>query len=239
MFILGAFPALLVFFIQSRVPESKVWSESRTQPATRGLLSALSGHWGLALYAMVLMACFNFFSHGTQDLYPTFLQKQHGFSTTTTSLIAITYNVGAICGGLLFGTLSGRLGRRKAIALAAGLSLLAIPFWAYAQTAIALAAGAFLMQFLVQGAWGVVPAHLNELAPEGMRATFPGVVYQLGNLIASKNSVIQADIATAHGGSAHPDYSFALAVVAGTVAALLVVLALAGPEKRDVRFGNQ
>jgi SHS family lactate transporter-like MFS transporter len=240
MFILGAFPALLVFFIQSRVPESTVWTESRAQPATRNLLSALSGHWGLALYAMVLMACFNFFSHGTQDLYPTFLQKQHGFSTATTSLIAITYNVGAICGGLIFGTLSGRLGRRKAIALAAGLSLLAIPFWAYAQSAIALATGAFLMQFLVQGAWGVVPAHLNELAPEGMRATFPGVVYQLGNLIASRNSVIQADIAAAHGGSsAHPDYSFALAVVAGTVAVLLVVLALAGPEKRDVRFGNQ
>ena len=167
---------------------------------------------------------------------PSFASK----STATTSLIAITYNVGAICGGLIFGTLSGRLGRRKAIALAAGLSLLAIPFWAYAQTAIALATGAFLMQFLVQGAWGVVPAHLNELAPEGMRATFPGVVYQLGNLIASRNSVIQADIAGAHGGgSAHPDYSFALAVVAGTVAVLLVVLALAGPEKRDVRFGNQ
>jgi SHS family lactate transporter-like MFS transporter len=188
---------------------------------------------------MVLMACFNFFSHGTQDLYPTFLQKQHGFPTHTTAQIAITYNVGAICGGLLFGTLSSRLGRRKMIALASALSLLAIPFWAFSSTVLGLAAGAFVMQLMVQGAWGVVPAHLNELAPPGMRATFPGVVYQLGNLIASRNLVWQAKIAAQHGGAAQPDYSFALALVGGIAAALLVVLSLAGPEKRDVHFGNQ
>ena len=239
MFILGALPALLVFYIRSSVPESSVWTEMRARPNATSLWRSLSGHWGLALYAMVLMACFNFFSHGTQDLYPTFLQKQHGFSTHTTAQIAITYNVGAICGGLLFGTLSSRMGRRMMIALASALSLLAIPFWAYSSTVLALAAGAFVMQLMVQGAWGVVPAHLNELAPAGMRATFPGVVYQLGNLIASKNSVWQANIAAQHGSAAQPDYSFALALVGGIAAVLLVALSLAGPEKRGVHFGNQ
>lgn len=236
MFILGAAPALLVFYIHRAVPESTAWTEMRSQPKVSGLLHSLSGHWGLALYAMILMACFNFFSHGTQDLYPTFLQKQHGFDTHVTARIAITYNIGAICGGLLFGTLSSKMGRRKMIAVAAGLSLVAIPFWAYAATAVGLAIGAFFMQVMVQGAWGVVPAHLNELAPAGIRATFPGVVYQLGNLIASRNSVIQATLAEQHGTVAHPDYSFALALVAGIAAVLLVVLSLAGPEKRDVDF---
>jgi MFS transporter, SHS family, lactate transporter len=239
MFVIGALPALLVFYIRSSVPESTVWTQMRAQPKAVGLLKSLSGHWGLALYAMILMACFNFFSHGTQDLYPTFLQKQHGFSAHTTAQIAITYNVGAICGGLLFGTLSSRLGRRKTIALASALSLIAIPFWAYSSTALGLALGAFVMQVMVQGAWGVVPAHLNELAPAGIRATFPGVVYQLGNLIASRNSVFQASLAAQHGTEGHPDYSFALALVAGTAAVLLVVLALAGPEKRGVHFGGQ
>ncbi|HWW21422.1 MAG TPA: MFS transporter [Steroidobacteraceae bacterium] len=238
MFILGAAPALLVFYIHRAVPESSVWTEMRNQPKASGLLHSLKGHWGLALYAMILMACFNFFSHGTQDLYPTFLQKQHGFDTHMTSRIAITYNIGAIIGGLLFGTLSSRMGRRKTIALASALALVAIPFWAYGTTAVGLAIGAFFMQVLVQGAWGVVPAHLNELAPAGIRATFPGVVYQLGNLIASRNSVIQATLAEQHGSVAHPDYSYALALIAGVAAVLLVVLALIGPEKRDVHFGN-
>jgi len=226
MFVVGAFPALLVFFIRARVPESSVWTEARALPVTRSLWAALSGHWWLAAYAMILMACFNFFSHGTQDLYVKFLQTQHGYSTHTTSLIAIVYNIGAICGGLLFGTLSSRMGRRKTIAIAAALSLLALPFWAYAATPITLAAGAFAMQFMVQGAWGVIPAHLNELAPQGLRATFPGVVYQLGNLIASRNSPMQTHIAESHGLAGHPDYSFALAIVAGVVAVLIIILVL-------------
>jgi SHS family lactate transporter-like MFS transporter len=185
------------------------------------------------------MTCFNFFSHGTQDLYPHFLQVQRGFSTGTTSIIAIVYNVGAICGGITFGTLSSRIGRRRAIAIAAGLSLLALPFWAYALTPLTLALAAFVMQFMVQGAWGVVPVHLNELSPEGIRATFPGFVYQLGNLVASCNATLQTIIAENHGSAAHPDFSFAFVVVVGTVAVLLVLLASFGPERRNVRFGLQ
>ncbi|MGH8296899.1 MAG: MFS transporter, partial [Steroidobacteraceae bacterium] len=180
MFIVGTAPALLVFYIYSRVPESRTWTAGREAPAQRSLLAGLRGHWLLALYAIALMAAFNSFSHGTQDLYPTLLRVQRGFSAGTVSVIAVVYNIGAILGGMVFGWLSGRLGRRRAIALAAALSLAVLPFWAYSTTAVALAIAAFAMQFMVQGAWGVVPVHLNELSPEGMRATFPGVVYQLG-----------------------------------------------------------
>lgn len=146
------------------------------------------------------------------------------------------YNIGAICGGLLFGSWSSRMGRRRSIALAAGLSMTVLPFWAYSSTPVHLAIAAFAMQFMVQGAWGVVPVHLNELSPEGMRATFPGVVYQLGNLLASFNATLQAGIATAHAHCNRADYAFALTVVCGAVAAVLVVLALLGPERRDLRF---
>ncbi len=239
MFMVGVLPALLVLYIRRTVPESAVWVASRAAPERRSLRSALAGHCLLALYAIALMTCFNFFSHGTQDLYPTFLETQRGFPTGTKSIIAIVYNIGAICGGIMFGALSSRIGRRRAIAIAAGLSLLVLPFWAYSLTPVALAIAAFVMQFMVQGAWGVVPVHLNELSPEGLRATFPGVVYQLGNLLASYNATLQASIAISHGSAAQPDYAYAFTLTVGIVAVLLVALSLLGPERRDVRFGAQ
>ena len=236
MFVVGAAPAFLALYIFSKVPESRTWTAGRAQPVKRGLLAGLKGHWMLTLYAIVLMTCFNFFSHGTQDLYPTLLGAQRGFSAGTISGIAVVYNIGAILGGMLFGSLSSRMGRRRAIALAAALSLLVLPFWAYSTTAVTLAIAAFAMQFMVQGAWGVVPVHLNELSPEGIRATFPGVVYQLGNLLASFNATLQASVATTHLSDGRPDYAFALTLVCGVVAVALVLLALLGPERRDVRF---
>ncbi|HWG00147.1 MAG TPA: MFS transporter [Steroidobacteraceae bacterium] len=236
MFVVGAAPALLVFYIFSKVPESQTWKAGRAQPEQGSLLAGLRGHWMLTLYAVVLMACFNAFSHGTQDLYPTMLQKQLGFSSGTTSEIAVIYNIGAILGGMVFGALSGRLGRRRAIALAAASSLLVLPFWAYSTTAVALAAAAFAMQFMVQGAWGVVPVHLNELSPDGIRATFPGTVYQLGNLLTSMNGTMQAAIAAAYPSHGRPDYAFSLTWVCGVVAVALVLLALLGPERRGARF---
>jgi SHS family lactate transporter-like MFS transporter len=166
------------------------------------------------------------------------LEAQRGFATGTVANIAIVYNIGAICGGLLFGALSSRMGRRRSIALAAALSLVALPFWAHSTTPVMLAIAAFAMQFMVQGAWGVVPVHLNELSPEGIRGTFPGVVYQLGNLLASYNATLQAGIAAAHGPAGHPDYAFALTLVCGVVAVALVVLSLLGPERRDVSFAE-
>jgi SHS family lactate transporter-like MFS transporter len=239
MFMVGAAPALLVLYIRSKVPESQTWIASGPTQRTQSIRTGLSGHWLLAIYAIALMTAFNFFSHGTQDLFPTLLDKQRGFSIGTVTRIAIVYNIGAICGGLFFGALSSRIGRRKAIALAAALALPALPFWGFSLAPVNIAIAAFVLQFMVQGAWGVVPVHLNELSPQGLRATFPGFVYQLGNLIASLNAPLQATIAEHHGSAAHPDYAFALTLVCGIVAVCLLVLALLGPERRNVRFGAQ
>jgi SHS family lactate transporter-like MFS transporter len=191
-------------------------------------------HWKLALYAILLMTGFNFFSHGTQDLYPTFLRVQHHFDDATVTFITVVLNVGAIVGGLFFASLSQSFGRRKTVVTVALLALPVIYFWAYAPTAVTLALGAFLMQVCVQGAWGVVPVHLNELSPPNVRGTFAGTVYQLGNLIASVNAVFQAEFAESRGG----DYSLALAVVACFAALLIAVMMYFGPEAQNVEMGR-
>jgi MFS transporter, SHS family, lactate transporter len=231
MFMVGVVPALLVFYIRRKVPESPSW---RPTTAHSNTLAIVRSHWQLGIYAVLLMTAFNFFSHGTQDLYPTFLQVQHGFSPHEVGLIAVIYNIGAIIGGLSFGSLSERFGRRRIIIIAALLSLVVLPLWAFSTSAVWLAAGAFLMQVMVQGAWGVIPVHLNELSPDEARGTFPGFVYQLGNLIASVNATLQAGIAAHYGG----DYAIALAAVAGVVAVVIVILAALGTEAKGVRFGG-
>ncbi|HTW37159.1 MAG TPA: MFS transporter [Steroidobacteraceae bacterium] len=241
MLMVGALPAVLTLFILATVPESPVWAAERRGASSGnarapGLLTSLSGHWGLVLYTIVLMTAMNFFSHGTQDLYPTFLEAQRGLSNAAESRIAIIYNIGAICGGLFFGTLSSRIGRRRTITIAVLLALPALPFWAYSTGATSLAVAAFAMQFMVQGAWGVVPVHLNELSPHALRATFPGLVYQLGNLLASYNATLQASLADSHGGAGHPDYAFALAVVCGVAIPSIALLAGLGPQRQNVRF---
>jgi SHS family lactate transporter-like MFS transporter len=190
-------------------------------------------HWKLALYAIVLMTGFNFFSHGTQDLYPTFLREQHHFDPATVTSITVILNLGAIVGGLFFASLSQSLGRRRTVVMVALLSLPVIYFWAYAPTAMTLAAGAFLMQVCVQGCWGVVPVHLNELSPASVRGTFGGTVYQIGNLVASVNAVYQAGFAQSQGGN----YSLALAVVAGGAALLIAVMMWFGPEAQNADMG--
>jgi len=233
MFMVGVVPALLVFYIRRTVPESPAFERSRLAERS-GTLQLLQSHWRLGIYAVVLMTAFNFFSHGTQDIYPTFLEVQHKLGTHAVSLIAIVYNIGAICGGILFGMMSERFGRRRCIIIAAILSLAVIPLWAFAQSIVWLAAGAFLMQFMVQGAWGVIPVHLNELSPSDARGTFPGFVYQLGNLIASVNAPLQAGIAAHFGG----DYALALAAVAGSVAIVIVILTALGHEARGIDFAQ-
>src|SRR5271154_4941429 len=231
MFMVGVIPALMVFYIRRKVPESPSW---RPATARSNTLAIVRSHWRLGLYAVLLMTAFNFFSHGTQDLYPTFLQVQHGLSPHQVGLIAVIYNIGAIVGGIAFGSLSEHFGRRRIIIIAALLSLLVLPLWAFASSAVWLAAGAFLMQVTVQGAWGVIPVHLNELSPDDARGTFPGFVYQLGNLIASVNATLQAGIAAHYGG----DYALALAVVAGTVAVIIAILTALGTEAKGIVFGR-
>jgi len=235
MFVVGASPALLVLYIRSQVDESPSWRAGRTSPSpgARLGLSAVISYLPVFLFMVALMACFNAFSHGSQDLYPTFLQSQHGFSPRTTGTIAIVYNLGALCGGILFGTFSERLGRRRAIALAALLAVPMIPLWAYSTTPLMFAAGSFLMQFMVQGAWGIVPAHLNELAPPGARAVLPGFAYQLGNLIMSRLGPIQAGFAEAHGN----DYALALSWTVGLVGIVLATVVMLGRERKSVDMG--
>ncbi len=229
MFLVGAAPALLVFYIGGKVEESPTWKEGRaletkTLPEM-GLRKGLWQYAGTFVFLVLLMTGFNSFSHGTQDLYPTFLQKDHGFSAQLTGGIAILYNIGALAGGMVFGGLSEKIGRKRAIILAALLSLPVIPLYALSHSVVALAGGAFAMQFMVQGAWGVVPAWLSELSPGPVRATFPGLAYQLGNLISSKNAVIQAKAAERLGG-----YGVVLAWTVAIVACYLALVAGFGRE---------
>ena len=233
MFMVGVLPALLVLYIRRTVPESPSWNRAAVAE-TGSTLAILKSHWRLGIYAIILMTAFNFFSHGTQDLYPTFLEVQRKLSPHAVGVIAVIYNIGAICGGILFGTLSERFGRRRCIIISALLSLPVIPLWAFSESPAMLAVGAFLMQFTVQGAWGIVPVHLNELSPDTARGTFPGFVYQLGNLFASVNATLQAGVAAHFGGN----YSIALASVAGLVAIVIAVLTAFGTEAKGVAFAK-
>ena len=234
MFVIGASPALLVLYIRFGVQESPAWvagaAPQRASAAT--IWAAVTRYWPTLLYLVVLMACFNAFSHGSQDLYPTFLQKQHGFDTHVTGAITMVMNFGALGGGMFFGALSERIGRRNAIILAAVLALPMIPLWAWSHTAVMLAIGGFLMQFMVQGAWGIVPAHLNELSPPSVRAILPGFAYQLGNLAMSKMAPFQSGIAEAHGN----DYSYILVWTVAVVAVALILVTALGPEARAVEL---
>ena len=229
MFMVGVLPALLVLYVRRNVSESPAWAIMSKRPRP-GLLKTLGANLKLSIYAIVLMTAFNFFSHGTQDIYPTFLREQHHFDPHTVSLIAITLNIGAIIGGLSFGAISERIGRRKAILIAALIALPVLPLWAFSSGAVALALGAFLMQISVQGAWGVIPVHLNEISPDSIRATFPGLVYQLGNLFAAVNLYLQSRIAVANG----DNYGMSLALVAGVVSLVIAGLIMFSPEKRGI-----
>jgi MFS transporter, SHS family, lactate transporter len=232
MFMVGALPALVVVYIRAKVEESPAFLARTYERQKPGLISMLRDYGGRFVYVVLLMTAFNFFSHGTQDLYPTFLRLQHHFDPHTIGLIAIVYNIGAILGGITFGTLSERIGRRRGIVIAALGALLVIPLWAYGTSPVTLAIGAFFMQFAVQGAWGIVPVHLNELSPHDLRGTFPGLAYQTGNLLASVNATLQASLAHANGGN----YAFALALVAAIVAVVLAALTALGIEARSVKF---
>ncbi len=239
MFLVSALPSLLVVGLLLTVKESPIWLAAKqgkvaaagvSAPASGGLAS-LVHHVPLLLMMILLMTTFASFSHGTQDLYPTFLQRDHGLSPGTTSWVAIAGDVGAFLGGISFGALSERWGRRRAIMTAALLAIPMIPLWSWSHTAAMLACGGLLMQFMVQGAWGVVPAYLNEMSPGPVRAIVPGLTYQLGNLIASWNSHLQESAAKTY-------YSERLGPVLGwtvlIVAVCMAVIASLARERRGM-----
>jgi SHS family lactate transporter-like MFS transporter len=230
MFFIGGLPALLAVYVRLGVRESEVWEKTRHTEWSH-LGRAIVSNWRLFLYLFIMMTMMNFVSHGTQDMYPTFLKEQRGFNERTVSYIAIIYNVGAILGGLAMGWYSDRVGRRRAMVTSLLLAILAIPLWAYAPTTPLLVAGAFALQFMVQGAWGVVPAHINELSPDSVRGFLPGFAYQCGVAVAGTVAYIEAVFA------ARFSYASAMALTAATVFTLAAVVVSLGTERHAQEFG--
>jgi MFS transporter, SHS family, lactate transporter len=231
LFFIGGLPALLALFVRARVKESEVWRQTRHENWS-GLGRAIVSNWKLFLYLVILMAMMNMVSHGTQDMYPTFLERDWGFGPTTRAALTAFSQVGALTGGVLCGLYSDRWGRRRTIGLALAGAVLTVPVWAFAPALPLLVLGAFIMQFFVQGAWGVIPAHLNELSPDAVRGFLPGFAYQCGVAIASKLPHVQALFA------AHTSYAQAMALSAATVFILGALVAGVGPERRGVAFGR-
>jgi SHS family lactate transporter-like MFS transporter len=237
LFVAGALPALLVIYIRAHVPESPVWERDKAKITRLDLGALVKNHGLLFFYAALLMTAFNYMSHGTQDLYATFLQKQRGFNVDQTSKIAIVYAFGMICGGTVVGHLSQKWGRRRCVIIAAVCGILLIPPWIFSPSTWMLIGGGFLMQFMVQGAWGIIPVHLNELSPSDFRGTFPGLAYQVGNLAAAYAAQQQAWLAehfpTASG---TPNYALTMALVVVAVFTAIIFLAAIGREARGREF---
>jgi MFS transporter, SHS family, lactate transporter len=230
MFFIGGVPALLAVYVRLGVKESEVWERSKSESWSH-LGRAIVSHWKVFLYIFAMMTMMNFVSHGTQDMYPTFLKVQRGFGDRAVSYIAIVYNVGAILGGLVIGRYSDRVGRRRAMVTALLLAMVAIPLWAFAPTTVLLVLGAFMLQFMVQGAWGVVPVHINELAPDSVRGFLPGFAYQCGVAVAGTVVYIEAVFA------ARFSYATAMALTAATVFSLAAIVVALGREKHAIEFG--
>ena len=240
MFGLSIIPALISLIIRYRVKESEVWeaTKERMRVTSTKLRDLLLDPRIIRrfVYLVLLMTAFNWMSHGTQDVYQSFLTSHTshgaGLATHTARWIAVIYNIGAIIGGLVFGTLSSRYGRRYTIVFCAVLGLPIVPLFAYAPNAAMLCLGSFLMQVAVQGAWGVIPAHLTEMSPDAIRGFYPGVTYQLGNCLAAFNLPIQEHLAASHG------YPFALTATIVPVLIAVAVLTLIGKDATGIRFGT-
>ena len=230
LFWIGGLPALLALYVRFHVKESEVWERTRRE-SWRHLGSTIVANWKLFAYLVVLMTGMNLASHGTQDMYPTFLQRFWHFGPVERSLISAISMVGAIIGGITVGLLSDKFGRRRALVLSLVAGILLTPLWAYAPGVGLLVTGAFLIQFCVQGAWGVIPAHLSELSPNEIRGFLPGFAYQCGVLLAGSVGAIEAIFAQ------HMSYATAMASVAATVFAATAIIAALGHERKGIAFG--
>jgi MFS transporter, SHS family, lactate transporter len=230
LFFIGGLPALLALFVRFRVKESEVWEKSK-QESWRHLRKSIQKHWRLFVYLTLLMTAMNFSSHGTQDMYPTFLQRFWKFGPVERSAISAISMLGALIGGVAIGWLSDRIGRRRAMVFSLLAGILVTPLWAYAPQVTLLVIGAFLMQFCVQGAWGVIPAHLSELSPNEIRGFMPGFAYQCGVLIAGSVGYLEAVLAE------HVSYATAMALTAGSVFACAALIAGFGGERKGIEFG--
>src|SRR6516164_5976399 len=229
MFWIGALPALLALYIRSKVPESEAWKQHRAR-TTGEVLRVVGRNWRRFAYLVLLMTFMMFLSHGTQDLYPDFLHEVHHVSQAARANIAITYNIGAVTGAVLFGLLSQAVGRRRGMLAALSLSFLTIPAWAFSKSLAVLVVAAFMMQVGVQGAWGVIPVHLNELSADAARGLMPGLAYQLGILLASPTNSLQFALHHRFG------YQWALAGFEMVTIVMLAVLLVRGTEAHSRDF---
>jgi SHS family lactate transporter-like MFS transporter len=229
MFWVGGAPALLALYIRWHVPESEAWKQHRA-PTMGAIGRVVRTFAGRLVYLIALMTMMMFLSHGTQDLYPDFLKIEHGIPAKTVAETAMLYNIGAVAGAILFGHLSERVGRRFSMVGALGLSLCVMPLWAFGGSLAVLAAAAFLMQMGVQGAWGIIPAHLNEVSPDQTRGLVPGLAYQLGILFASPVNTIEYALRDRIG------YGWALASFETVTILVLATLLLLGSEQRGKHF---
>jgi len=230
LFFLGGLPALLALFVRFRVKESEVWQKNR-EKSWGGLGRAIASHWKLFLYLTLLMTMMNFVSHGTQDMYPTFLERQWHFGPSQRSVMTGISMIGAILGGIAMGRLSDYYGRRRVMIWSLLGGILMVPLWVFSPSTALLVLGAFLIQFMVQGAWGIIPAHLAELSPDSVRGFLPGFSYQCGVLVAGSVTYIEPLLAKTMG------YASAMALTAVTVFALAAMVAAAGKERKGQVFG--
>ncbi|CAG8532360.1 10480_t:CDS:2 [Funneliformis mosseae] len=248
MFWIGSFPAILVIIIRVFVPESPTWKAQQNVRKSTGSTGkawlqstklVLKHHWRRFIYCVLLMACFNFLSHGTQDLYPTFLKLQLGYDTTQVTILTVIANIGAIIGGTICGYLSQLYGRKVTIIITVILAACFIPLYLLPKSFASLSVGAFALYFCVQGAWGVVPAHLNELSPPEFRGTFPGLTYQLGNLISASSAQIEAKLGERFKKDGKSNYGLTIGILSIIVMASLVVLTFFSKEYKNVNFIEQ
>ncbi len=232
MFFIGGLPALLAIFVRLRVKESEVWKKTRHE--TWGQLGrGIASHWKLFIYLVLLMMMMNFVSHGTQDMYPTLLKRAWHFSPEKVAVVTAFTMVGAIIGGLMFGLLSDRFGRRRSMIAALSCAIVVIPLWALSPSLSLLLVGGFGMQFMVQGAWGIIPAHLTELSPDSVRGFLPGFAYQCGVALAGLVAFVQAVFA------ARTSYPTTMALTTLTVLVGAVIITALGREKRGIQFGGE
>jgi SHS family lactate transporter-like MFS transporter len=232
MFLLGGLPALLTLLIRFGIKESEIWRRSKADDWSH-LGRTLRSHWKVWLYLTLLMAAMNFASHGTQDMFPTFMKQFRGMDARSYSQVVMLMMTGAIVGGLIFGLASDRLGRRKMMIVAFLGALAVTPLWAFSSGMAAIITGAVVMQFMVQGAWGIIPAHINELSPDRVRGFLPGFAYQCGNFIAASIASVQAALAKRY------DYPYVMAISAAAIFLVAIVATAVGRERHGVTFGSE
>ena len=228
MFFVGGAPALLALFVRYRVKETEAWHQSRTD--WKSYRKAIAANWKRFLYMLLLLMFMNSMSHGTQDMFPTYLTRQLHYAPRVVAMITMLATLGNLCGALTGGRLSDKWGRRRMMMTAVALALLLIPLWMWAPNIPTIVVGAFLMQFMVTGAWGIIPAHINELSPPQLRGFFPGFVYQLGVLCAASISYIEARMGE------HLTYSRAMSMSMAVVLTCLWLIIKFGPEAKGVAF---